>query len=123
MADSMSLLPSHLRFITCLVDAPALSLNVSRNTLQKDRRFQTIKKQLVKKVHATLEELKKEDKEKYLGFWAQFGPVVKEGLLPFDAQDKDKILDLLLAASTQHDSELTDLEGYKRRMKEGQEAI
>jgi molecular chaperone HtpG len=123
MDECKELLPSHLRFIKGVVDAHDLSLNVSREMLQKDRQIQIIRKQLVKKIYGTLEEVKRDSQPDYLKFWAEFGPVLKEGLLAYDSTDKDKLLDLVLAASTAHESELTSLEQYVGRMKEGQEAV
>src|SRR6185503_13013935 len=88
MDECKELMPPHLRFIKGVVDAHDLSLNVSREMLQKDRQIPVIRKQLVKKVLATLEEMKRDHADEYLKFWAEFGPVVKEGLLAFDVQDK-----------------------------------
>jgi molecular chaperone HtpG len=123
MDECKELMPQHLRFIKGVVDAHDLSLNVSREILQKDRQIQVIRKQLIKKILGTLEETKRDKEEDYLKFWATFGPVLKEGLLPFDAQDKDKLLELIVAPSTHHDTQLTSLEQYVGRMKEGQDAI
>jgi molecular chaperone HtpG len=122
MDECKDLLPQHLRFIKGVVDAHDLSLNVSREILQKDRQIQVIRKQLVKKVLATLEEMKGSAEKEYTTFWAQFGPVLKEGLLGFD-DDRDRLLGLLVAQSTAHASDLTSLEQYVGRMKEGQDAI
>jgi molecular chaperone HtpG len=123
MDECKDLLPPYLRFIKGVVDAHDLSLNVSREILQKDRQIQVIRKQLVKKALATLEEMKRDKKEDYLGFWEELGPVLKEGLLSPEAQEREKILDLVLAGSTADTSALTSLEQYVARMKEGQEAI
>ncbi len=123
MDECRELMPQHLRFVKGVVDAHDLSLNVSREILQKDRQIQVIRKQLVKKVLATLEETKRDHEADYLKFWAAFGPVLKEGLLPYDTQDKDKLLDLIVAPSTHHETALTSLEQYVGRMKEGQDAI
>src|SRR5580658_8774554 len=122
MDECKDLLPQYLRFIKGVVDAHDLSLNVSREILQKDRQIQVIRKQLVKKVLATLEEMKAGSAKEYAEFWAQFGPVLKEGLLGFD-DDRDKILGLVVAESTAAPSDLTSLEQYVGRMKEGQDAI
>ena len=119
--ECKDLMPSYLRFVRGVVDAHDLSLNVSREILQKDRQIQIIRKQLVKKVLATLGEIKGEKAEEYAGFWASFGPVLKEGLLEPDA-DQEKLLELLKAATT-HGSEPTSLAEYVGRMKEGQDAI
>ena len=123
MDECKDLMPPHLRFVRGVVDAHDLSLNVSREILQKDRQIQIIKKQLVKKVLSTLDEMKRESGEDYLKFWGEFGPVLKEGLATFDVPDKEKLLDLLLAGSTRSPSELTSLDDYVSRMKEGQDAI
>ena len=72
-------IPTHLRFVKGVVDGHDLSLNVSREILQKDRQIQVIRKQLVKKVLGTLEDMKRDKPEDYLAFWAAFGPVLKEG--------------------------------------------
>jgi molecular chaperone HtpG len=121
MDECKDLLPSHLRFVRGVVDAHDLSLNVSREILQKDRQIQVIRKTLVKKVLSTLEEMKQTAPVEYRTFWAAFGPVLKEGLLAPE-EDRDALLDLLLAPST-HGGEPTTLEAYVSRMKEGQEGI
>ncbi len=123
MDECKELMPTHLRFIKGVVDAHDLSLNVSREILQKDRQIPVIRKQLVKKVLAALEELKTDHFDDYLGFWANFGPVLKEGLLSYDAQDKDKLLDLIITPSTDAPGKSTSLAQYVSRMKEGQDAI
>src|ERR1051325_3624816 len=122
MDECRELMPTHLRFVKCVVDAYDLSLNVSREILQKDRQIQVIRKQLVKKVLATLEDMKREKPDDYLAFWAAFGPVLKEGLLTFEG-DKDKLLDLVIAPSTHDASKLASLDDYLGRMKDGQDAI
>src|ERR1700704_2719946 len=73
MDECRELLPSYLRFIKGVVDAHDLSLNVSREILQKDRQIQVIRKQLVKKVLATLEEMKADAHEDYVKFWGELG--------------------------------------------------
>jgi molecular chaperone HtpG len=123
MDECRELMPAHLRFVKGVVDAHDLSLNVSREILQKDRQIQVIRKQLVKKVLGTLEDMKRDSFEEYLQFWATFGPVLKEGLLAHDAQDKDKLLELVLAASTHDPAKPTSLDQYVARMKDGQDAI
>ena len=123
MDECRDLLPAHLRFIKGVVDAHDLSLNVSREMLQKDRRIQVISRNLVKNVLATLAELEAEQRSDYVQFWAEFGPVLKEGLFAGEGQEKQKLLELLLGASTASESELTSLDEYVGRMKEGQQAI
>jgi len=123
MDECKELMPSHLRFVKGVVDAHDLSLNVSREILQKDRQIPIIRKQLVKKVLGTLEDMKRDSADDYLSFWAAFGPALKEGLLAYDTQDKDKLLDLVITASTHDPVKLASLDDYVGRMKEGQDAI
>ena len=121
MDECRELLPEYLRFVKGVVDAEDLSLNVSREMLQQDRQIQSIRKHLVKKILDTLVELK-QDEEKYLAFWTEFGPVLKEGLLHLDAK-KERIFDLMLCATSHHPSRLTSLEDYVARMKNGQDTL
>jgi molecular chaperone HtpG len=123
MDECKDLMPPHLRFVKGVVDAHDLSLNVSREILQKDRQVQIIRKNLVKKVLATLDEMKRDSMKEYLELWAAFGPVLKEGLIAYDADEKEKLLDLVIAPSTASTTELTTLTDYVGRMKEGQTAI
>ncbi len=123
MDECKDLVPDYLRFVRGVVDAEDVTLNVSREMLQQDRQIQAIRKYLVKKVLDELKTLKKDEEEKYLSFWAEFGPVVKEGLLVWDEKNKDRILDLVLARSTHDESKLTSLAEYVERMNDDQEDI
>jgi molecular chaperone HtpG len=122
MDECKELMPSYLRFVKGVVDAHDLSLNVSREILQKDRQIAIIKKQLVKKVLGTLDDMKQNARDEYLGFWAGFGPAMKEGLVTSEG-DQDKLLDLVIASSTHDGGKPTTLAEYVGRMKEGQDAI
>jgi molecular chaperone HtpG len=122
MDECRELMPEWLRFVKGVVDAEDVSLNISREMLQQDRQIQAIRKHLVKKVLEALADLKRDDEEKYLVFWAQFGPVLKEGLLAFD-EKRERVLDLLYSASTREDAQLTSLSDYVERMPEEQDVI
>jgi len=121
MDDCEELVPEYLRFLRGVIDSDDLPLNVSRELLQKEGAVKTIKKTVVKKTLELLEETATEKKDDYLAFWKQFGVVLKEGLW-FDHDNKEKIAKLCRFSST-HGDELTSLEEYAARMKEGQEAI
>jgi molecular chaperone HtpG len=121
MDDWRDLLPAYLRFVRGVVSSDDLSLNVSREILQKDRQVQAIRKYLVRRILGALKEMKEQRPEKYRQFWAEFGAVLKEGLVSFE-EGHDQILDLVLAASTEH-REPTSLADYVGRMKEGQSAV
>ena len=66
--------------------------------------------------------MRKSDEEKYLKFWSQFGKALKEGVTE-DLENKDKLVELLLFASSNDAEKLVSLADYVSRMKEGQEAI
>jgi molecular chaperone HtpG len=119
--DWRELLPPYLRFVRGVVSSDDLSLNVSREILQKDRQVQAIRKYLVRRLLTLLEEMKEERADKYRIFWTEFGSVLKEGLLGME-EDQDKLLDLVLAPSTEGTTAVS-LGEYVRRMKEGQPAI
>ncbi|WP_018219532.1 molecular chaperone HtpG [Salinispora pacifica] len=122
MDDCEALMPGYLRFVKGVVDAHDLSLNISRELLQQDRQIQVVRRRLVKKILATVKDLKADQPEKYRTFWTEFGAVVKEGLID-DTENRDSLLELLSVASTHDSAEPTDLAGYVTRMKDGQTDI
>ena len=122
MDDCDALMPNYLRFVKGVVDAHDLSLNISREILQQDRQIRAVRRRLVKKVLATLKEMKADRTEAYRTFWAEFGAVVKEGLLE-DPDNTEALLDLVQVASTHDPAELTTLRQYVERMKDGQTDI
>ncbi|MGC4773396.1 molecular chaperone HtpG [Micromonospora sp. DT44] len=122
MDDCEALVPTYLRFVKGVVDAHDLSLNISREILQQDRQIQIVRRRLVKKVLATVKDLKANHAERYRTFWTEFGAVVKEGLID-DTDNRDTLLEILSVASTQDATEPTDLAGYVSRMKDGQTDI
>lgn len=116
------LLPPYLRFIRGVVDSSDLPLNVSRQRLQEDRHITQIRKWLTKKVLDSLEDMQKNDSQKYLEFWKQFGRVVKEGV-NFDFDNKQRLIPLFLFESSGDPEKLTTLKDYVERMKSDQNAI
>ncbi|MEE8164098.1 MAG: molecular chaperone HtpG, partial [Myxococcota bacterium] len=122
MDECRELLPEWLRFVRGVVDSEDLSLNVSREMLQQDRQIRTIRKHLVKKVAQSLKKLSQDDRGGYEAFWAEFGPVLKEGLLDIE-EKRDRILDLVLMPSSHHETKLTSLAEYRERMPEDQDAL
>ena len=122
--DAEQLMPRYLRFIRGVIDANSLPLNVSREILQQSKQITAIKSGAVKKVLGMLENLAKNEPEKYATFWTQFGAVIKEGPIE-DHANKARVAKLLRFASTHADTDKQDvaLEDYVSRMKEGQEHI
>jgi molecular chaperone HtpG len=119
------LLPEYLRFVKGVVDSPDLPLNVSREMLQNSRQIAQIKKALSKKVLDTLKQKKKKEKDEqdgYLGFYKEFGGVLKEGI-SIDFENRNRIVDLLLFESSNDPEKMTSLKDYVSRMKEDQQEI
>ncbi len=115
------LLPEWLRFVKGVVDSPDLSLNVSREMLQNDRRVAKIRKKVAKKVVDALAKVQADDRDRYAKFWGNFGRVLKEGVTDFEFADDVKPL---LWFDSSHDAEKpTSLAEYVERMKDGQENI
>ncbi|KJK14365.1 molecular chaperone HtpG [Pseudomonas sp. 2(2015)] len=124
MDQAESFLPLYLRFIKGVVDSNDLSLNVSREILQKDPIIDSMKSALTKRVLDMLEKLAKNEPEQYKGFWKNFGQVMKEGPAE-DFANKEKIAGLLRFASTHDESgeQSVALADYLARAKEGQDKI
>ncbi|PYY70499.1 molecular chaperone HtpG [Pseudomonas jessenii] len=124
MDQAESFLPLYLRFIKGVVDSNDLSLNVSREILQKDPIIDSMKSALTKRVLDMLEKLAKNEPEQYKGFWKNFGQVMKEGPAE-DFANKEKIAGLLRFASTNGDDgeQVVGLTEYLARAKEGQDKI
>ncbi|UCH81740.1 MAG: molecular chaperone HtpG [Nitrospiraceae bacterium] len=117
------LIPRYLRFIKGVVDSSDLPLNVSREILQSNRQVEIINKNITKKVLDMLSDMKKNEFEKYLTFYKEFGRVLKEGV-HFDFSRKEAIADLLLFQSTgKPEDSFTSLQEYVDAMKKDQEDI
>ena len=124
MDEAEQFLPLYLRFIKGVVDSNDISLNVSREILQKDPVVDSMRSALTKKSLDMLAKLKKDEPEKYAKFWKEFGQVLKEG--PGEDQtNKEKIAGLMLFASTHNSTPNQDqgLTDYVSRMKPEQDKI
>jgi molecular chaperone HtpG len=124
MDEAEQFLPLYLRFIKGVIDSNDLSLNVSREILQKDPAVESMKSALTKRVLDMLDKLRKKDAEKYQAFWKEFGQVLKEGPAE-DSANREKIAELLLFATTHTDKATQDqsLADYVKRMQDGQNKI
>ena len=117
-------LPLYLRFIRGVVDSQDLSLNVSREILQKDARVEAMKSAVTRRALDMLAKLAKDDADQYQVFWDTFGECLKEGPAE-DHQNKERIIKLLRFTST-HSSDTKQtvgVEDYIGRMIEAQSDI
>ncbi|MCB9674132.1 MAG: molecular chaperone HtpG [Alphaproteobacteria bacterium] len=130
------LLPDWLRFVRGVVDSEDISLNVSREMVQKTPIVQKIKKALTKRIlkdlntfaEAEVEAPESDDDEAkatYEDVWRQFGALLKEGYYHERQLWSDQLLPLFRFNTTAHDDEtgLMSLAAYKEAMPEGQDAI
>lgn len=122
MDDAAHFLPLYLRFVKGVIDSSDLPLNVSREILQDHPLVETIKKSLTKRVIDALRKMQQDDRESYLGFWKEFGLVLKEG--PAESfEDKDKIAELFMFHTSNNLQKLSTLDEYIERMPKEQEKI
>lgn len=124
MDDAEKLLPNYLRFVRGVIDSQDLPLNVSREILQSSRDIDAIRSGSTKKILSVLEDIAKNEPEKYAELWNEFGPVIKEGVIE-DHANKERVAKLCRFASTHNsDSAKTvSLDDYVSRMKDGQDKI
>ncbi|ACJ18973.1 molecular chaperone HtpG [Coxiella burnetii] len=124
MDDAEHFMPMYLRFVKGIVDSNDLPLNISRELLQSNEVINKIKAGCVKRILSLLEDLAKNDKEKYASFWKAFGQVLKEGPAE-DFANRDRIANLLRFASTHNDTDEQNvsLQDYISRMKPEQNKI
>lgn len=124
MDEAEQFLPLYLRFVKGIIDTRDLSLNVSREILQKDPVVDGMKSALTKRVLDMLEKLAEKEPEKYQSFWNELGQVIKEGTGE-DFTNRERIARLLRFTTTHSQGAVQDqsLGQYIARMKEGQEKI
>lgn len=122
MEKCEELIPEYFSFISGLVDCDGLSLNISREILQQNSELQAISKNLEKKIISELEKLLKNDREKYIEFWKEFGRNIKAGVQDMFGMNKDKLQNLLIFMSSYEDKYVT-LKEYVERMGENKEIL
>jgi len=117
------LLPAYLRFVKGVVDSSDLPLNISRELLQQNPLLARIQKNLVKSILKDLDDFKTSDYDKYVAFFKDLGPVLKEGVSR-DHANRKQIADLLLFESTQTEQgKYVTLAQYVEKMPADQEDI
>lgn len=119
--DCSGLVYPWLRFLRGVIDSEDLPLNISRESLQENAIVGKIRSGVAKHILGDLDKLSRHDAIAFQSFWLQFGAVVKEGL--YDAPEhRDDIFKIARFHST-HSRDLTSLDDYVSRMKEGQDSI
>ena len=116
------LLPDYFSFVKGVVDSEDLSLNISRETLQKDSQLRLMRNSLEKKIKNELRAMLNNDREKYETFWKAFGRQIKFGIYGDYGMHKDLLGDLLLFWSAK-EKKLVTLDEYIEKMPEDQKCI
>lgn len=119
--DDKDLMPVYLRFIRGVIDSEDLPLNVSREILQQNKVLAKIKSSSVKRILTELESVMKNDREKYVEFYKEFGVPMKEGLYQ-DFENRDKLQGLVMFKSTKAEGYVS-LDEYVLRMQPDQKSI
>lgn len=122
MDKCADLLPDYFSFVHGLVDSQDLSLNISRETLQHDRRLKIIAERIEKKIKSELENMMNNDRESYEKFFKNFGLQLKYGIYQDFGMHKEVLQDLLLFYSSS-EKKMATLKEYVSRMKENQKYI
>ncbi len=117
------LLPEYLRFVSGVVETDELPLNVSREILQQNNKLPHIKKQIVKKILGSLQNLANNESEKYIEFYKSFGSLLKEGF-HFDVEQHEALSELVRFKSTKTGKEgWTSFKNYLDGLAENQKEI
>lgn len=100
------LLPDYFSFVHGIVDSE-LMLNISRETIQNNRQLSLIAKNIEKKIKNELENILKNDREKYEQFFKEFGMNIKYGVYSDWGMNKDLLQDLMIFYSVKQDKMIT----------------
>ncbi len=95
MEKCADLLPDYFSFVKGIVDSQDLSLNISREMLQKDNQLKLIHNALEKKIKNELHSMLVNDREKYEAFWKEFGRQIKFGAYSDYGMHAELLRDLL----------------------------
>ncbi len=120
---SENILPEWLRFVKGVVDSEDLPLNISRQALQDNALVARIRRVITKRFIKFLAEQAAKDSEKYEKFWQTFGIFLKEGITTDFEFQKELGKLLRFESSATEPGELTSLDAYIERMKDGQDSI
>lgn len=106
MDKCKELLPDCFSFVKGIVDCD-LSLNISRETIQSNRQLKLIANNIENKIKTELENMLKDERDKYEDFFKEFGLQLKYGIYADWGMKKDELKDLLLYKSVKNNKYIT----------------
>ena len=118
------LLPEYLSFVQGVVDSEDLPLSVTRESIQATRVMATLKKTVTRRVLTELKRMAKNDRDKYLTIFQDYGAYLKQGLV-IDSEDRSDLEPLMFFQTTHDDdpSQYYSLDDVVERMSENQDDI
>ena len=117
------LLPDWLRFLKGVIDSEDLPLNISRESMQDSALIKKLNRLITKRFIKFLERESTANNEIYETFYNQFRNFIKEGVIT-DTDHRDNLANLLrFETSIEEPGNLSSLDQYVTRMKEGQDKI
>ena len=122
MDKCSELLPDYFSFVKGVIDTEDVSLNISREMLQKTKALKIIAKNIETKIIKELTNMLTEDRDNYNKLFKVFGTNIKFGIYNNYGVDKEKLQDLIMFTSSKT-KELITLEEYVKNMKEDQKDI
>ena len=117
------LLPEWLRFLRGVIDSEDLPLNISRESMQDSALVRKLNEILTKRFLKFLGKQADENPEDYREFHDRFSRFLKEGIVASPVHQELLAGLLRFGSSMTEEGELTSLDSYVDRMKEGQEEI
>lgn len=122
MDKCADLLPDYYMFVRGVVDSSDLTLNISRETLQRNSQLRAIANKVEKKIASELEDMRDNDRDDYEVFFENFGRCLKFGIYSSFGAKADELGGMLLYYSAKHEKMIT-LDEYVAAMPEEQKDI
>ena len=122
MDKCADLLPDYYNFVRGVVDSSDLTLNISRETLQRNSQLRAIAKKVEKKITSELEKMRDNDRDDYEAFWDNFGRSIKFGIYQSYGSKAEELAPLLMFYSVNQQKYIT-LAEYIEGMGEDQKDI
>ena len=122
MEKCSELLPDYFSFVKGVIDTEDVSLNISREMLQKTKAVNLIAKNIENKIIKEFKDMLENDRDNYNKLFKVFGTNIKFGIYNNYGMDKEKLQDLIMFNSSKT-KELITLKEYVDKMDDNQKEI